>query len=483
VTTIFVTIVGGGGAAGFSYPIQAYAGGGGGGGAAYVFFPIYNAAGYVCNFTIGNGGQGAGANGTSTTFSILSGNFGINLIAGGGYGGTASPNTEIAGSGGQGGGIYNGTQLIFGGGTGGTGGNYCGAINTNGGSSLFYPVAAGGGGAGGAYGYFGGKSGAMVSTSTSGASALSGAPVTPGEATLGAGGNLTNNGDNGGVLIAYGFFTSQVVLTSGNGTWNVPSGVTTIYVSLVGGGGGGGGWGYFGKGFGGGAGGGASGYWFVELTNVAGTSFTYSVGVGGPAGNNGVVGSGAQPGTTGTDGTNTTFTWSKDSSVNFIGQGGKGGTATPTAQVPPYNQSAGGNGGGPHGGSGGSGNNLSGGATCPSSATLIQGNSGGDGGPIIYSQSNYSGGGGGAGGIDCTNQSLPLVLGGNGGGIGTVIGSSYTNDGLHVYNSTQTSGGLGGSSIFGGCLIGNVAYGAGGHGGWSTQPGSSGGSGVIFINY
>ena len=116
VATVFVTIVGGGGASGVSYPAQAYEGGGGGGGAAYVFYPIYNAAGYVLNFTVGSGGQGSGNGGGTTTLSTLSGNYGLSLTAGGGAGGTASTD-EISGNGGTGGSIATLT-----GGTGGTGG-------------------------------------------------------------------------------------------------------------------------------------------------------------------------------------------------------------------------------------------------------------------------------------------------------------------------------------------------------------------------
>ncbi len=73
-----------------------------------------------------------------------------------------------------------------------------------------------------------------------------------------------------------------VVYTSGSGNWTAPTGVTAVFVSMVGGGGGG-----DGQLSGGGGGGESLINYYVPV--IAGNSYAYSVGTGGAVGNNGVI--------------------------------------------------------------------------------------------------------------------------------------------------------------------------------------------------
>ena len=211
--------------------------------------------------------------------------------------------------------------------------------------------------------------------------------------------------------------------TSGNSTFTVPAGVTSIKVECWGGGGAGGG-SYVGAG--GGGGGGA--YNTTNFTVTAGQVLNITVGAGGTGGNNANGGNGdtttvsGSPGTisanggTGGERGNGFFIWIIP--FNYYGNGGNGGAG---------GSYAGGNGGKADGngagGGGGAGNNANGG-NGENTTTGV----GGSGNPNI---SPYIGGNGG-GYIDQNNNGQPGNKPGGGGG-----GSRSRSDG------TSRSGGAG----------------------------------------
>ena len=216
---------------------------------------------------------------------------------------------------------------------------------------------------------------------------------------------------------------------------------------------GGGGAGHFNSG-----GGGAGGYRTSSSFSVtAGTSYTVTVGAGGPN-------AGSSGGQAGSPGSNSVF-----SSITSNGGGGGGG----------INSGQGGNGGsggGTYGGgTGGTGNTPS---TSPS-----QGNNGGGGGSLS------SGGGGGASAVGANAASS---IGGNGGNgtASTITGPSVTyagggGGGSSVSNSTGGTGGGGAGSGSGAGTNGtaNLGGGGGGGGGAANVPGGNGGAGVVIIAY
>lgn len=190
-------------------------------------------------------------------------------------------------------------------------------------------------------------------------------------------------------------------LTSGN-SWVVPCGVTDITVEVIGGGGGGG------RGGGGcAAGGGGSGaYTTVTVSVVAGQTFFYSIGSGGP-------GATAAPGVGGAGG-QTTFT--DGATLILTADGGLGGAV-------------GGNGGGCSGGAPGNGGpNANGGSSNSNGNNGIAGETNGAGiGGKGGSSPNFPGVGGvgSPSGIDGSPGYSP----GGGGGGGGVKNGSYTPNG------------------------------------------------------
>lgn len=108
--------------------------------------------------------------------------------------------------------------------------------------------------------------------------------------------------------------TMAVYLTPGNATWTCPAGITSVYVSLIGGGGGGGGRGDNGN-YAGEAGEPGEAIMFKQHTVTPATAYSITVGSYGSAGSNGAAGSAGGAGGTGGDTIFDTLT----------AQGGRGG--------------------------------------------------------------------------------------------------------------------------------------------------------------
>lgn len=203
--------------------------------------------------------------------------------------------------------------------------------------------------------------------------------------------------------------TTETFITPGNGTWEVPCGVTSINIELWGGGGAGGG--STSNGSGGGGGGGGC-YFTTTHAVVPGSTLSYTVGAGGV----GSLGNGTAGGFSAFDG--------------YIAPGGSGGLAnaggfgagcTP-AQNGTNGGASGGNGGpGQNGGAGGAG--VINGAGQPGTAP-----GGGGGGGEKQNPVNYPGGAGGNGqilityttsvtvpnaGTDISGSCGPITLSGN----------------------------------------------------------------------
>ena len=250
--------------------------------------------------------------------------------------------------------------------------------------------------------------------------------------------------------------------TPGGGTWNVPAGVTSVEVLVVGGGGAGGGRH--------GGGGGAGGLVYHATYAVTpGDNITVTVGAGGLPQQ---VDSVTQ--TIGGNGGNSVF-----GTITALGGGGGGSY---TAAVP--------TGGGSGGGGGG-------GSTFPTHGLKNQGDSGGgtgygfNGGDGNSTGTNTgAGGGGGAGAVG--SNAAGADSGGNGG-----TGRAYSISGSSV---TYAGGGGGGGNTSGG----TGGSGGGGNGGQNTgtagtantggggggirslttsAQGKAGGSGVVIISY
>jgi hypothetical protein len=286
------------------------------------------------------------------------------------------------------------------------------------------------------------------------------------------------------VGIAYGnevsFTTNTGTLVSftatGAHTWNVPSGVKSADVLVVGGGGGG-----AIQHTGGGGGGGV-----VYQTNVALSTPTVSVTVGGGGVNNANLCHDC--GYAGTTGSNSVF----GSIIAYGGGGGRGWSET--------NSGNGLNGG--SGGGGGVGRNSSG---TGGTGVAGQGYAGGNGFPHGAGGIPYRGtGGGGAGGLGGNMGAANAGHGGigvlnsitgtptyyGGGGGGGVYGS-----GGQAGNGGQGGGGAGGAAAGGtNAAIGatgnatgahgqpNTGGGGGASGQWEVAAGN-GGSGVVHIRY
>ncbi len=236
------------------------------------------------------------------------------------------------------------------------------------------------------------------------------------------------------------------VFTSGSGTWTVPSGVSSVKVTLIGAGGGGGGSAKYSSQTtweGGGGGGGACTQFTISGLS-SGTSYSYSVGSGGAGGEGQTTNNIA--GTTGEIGSAGGATSFGSYYVNG-GSGGKGGFAALLS---------GSNGQGGAGGTGGS-----------SPSTIYDGGKGGNGG--------YGGYGYGAGG-SVSNA------GGGGGGLGDSTIYNYTKGaGYTPYTNTPAS-----DAASEGGKIGHYGTGGGGDAGHSGSlygVGGQGGNGLIILEY
>lgn len=234
--------------------------------------------------------------------------------------------------------------------------------------------------------------------------------------------------------------------TPGTYNWVAPANVTSVAVVVIGGGGGGSQYG----GQGAGAGGGLA--YVNNFTVTPGTSYTVTVGTGGPLQTDG-----------GASWFNSTAT------VRATGGGGASGATGGTG---------GKNVAGTGGGTGGIGGSASSGNPAGGGAAGYTGN-GGAGGNGISSGAN--GAGGGAGGSSGSNTVYGTW---NGGGTGVSTGQGANGAG-GVYNSGLGYGGAGGGGSGGdngAALAGGVhgRYGAGG-GNAGTDQRATGGRGVVRV--
>ena len=235
------------------------------------------------------------------------------------------------------------------------------------------------------------------------------------------------------------------IITSGSGSWTVPSGVKTVEVTMIGAGGGGGG---SAKGSdqcyeGGGGGGGACTQFTMEVSS--GSSYSYTIGTGGNGGKGKTtaVQGGGIVGEAGGDGGATTF-------GSYYVNGGKPGT---------------------------------GGLVYGSTKNNGKGGAGGSGGSSP--STIFSGGAGGAGGKDGSGYGhggSVLNAGGGGGGIGdSTIYNYATNAGYspHTDSSANASAQEGGKP-------GHYGTGGGGDSGFDSGNygvGGKGGDGLIILKY
>ena len=246
----------------------------------------------------------------------------------------------------------------------------------------------------------------------------------------GYGQQLTNSiVASGGSTTTAGGYKIHTFTTSGTFTLTSPSGAT-IYYLVIGGGGGGGNFI---------AGGGGAGGLLTGSTSFTATSYTITIGDGGP---------GNSSGANGTNGLDTTVVRNSDSSTIFDAIGGGGGGYL--------------SGNGSSGGSGGGGGGLYSSSTSGGGGTVGQGY-GGAGSAYTY---NHGGGGGGAGGAGSVGSAVN-----NNGGAGGV--------GLYVaapLGATYYAGGGGGGSD----AVGGGGGGAGTGGAGGTGGGGAGGSGLYL---
>ncbi|HEU5004919.1 MAG TPA: capsid cement protein [Candidatus Saccharimonadales bacterium] len=229
--------------------------------------------------------------------------------------------------------------------------------------------------------------------------------------------------------------------TSGSGTFNLPAGVTSLQVELVGGGGGGG----LGNQYGSGGGGGAGGY-VRKFISSPSSSYSYAVGAagapwgGGAHTSGGTTAFGALSATGGTDagggtapagGTGGTGT---GGDVNVTGGTGNDGAYNYTGQ-------SGGNGGASYFGGGGAGGNY----TTAGGAGVAYGSGGGGAGGI--SSSSLSGGYG-AGGVIIVTEYGTSLQGGGGIQNGTTlqIGANFNIQSASPSSVTATIHGTSGQS-------------------------------------
>jgi len=235
-------------------------------------------------------------------------------------------------------------------------------------------------------------------------------------------------------------FNGQIFSTAGNGSYQVPSGVTTVTVKAWGGGGGGG----VGSGSSGSGGnGGGSGFAQADITVTPGETLSVVVGNGGTAGAN----------------------------TNNAGNGG-GYSAVQRSST--FLVQAGGGGGG--GGARGTGTGGSGGAGGCSAASCAAGNggSGTSGGGGAGSGTNASGGTAGtAGGSGVAGAAGIANAGGDGGGSLTNCTTAVSTGGAGGFGAGGKGGNV--STCEGGGGGGGGRFGGGGGG--STNANNRGGGG------
>lgn len=245
---------------------------------------------------------------------------------------------------------------------------------------------------------------------------------------------------------------------TGSGTWTKPAGATWVQLLIVGAGGGGG---SGRRGAAGtvrcGGGGGGPGAWLLVVLRASdmGTTWTVTVGAGGPGG--AAVTADSTNGNPGTDGGLSEF-YALGTMLAFLcdgGLGGAGGTATTGAA----------------GAAGPRGTNVGGAGGAAST-------SGGTGGSAVVSNTSLAPGGGGAGGGVTTGD----VAGTGGrGAAGALYGSNAggTGGGAGVAGAVPVSDGLVGRGGGGG---GGNTTGAGGNGGNGSPYGGGGGGGGAVLN-
>jgi Glycine-rich domain/Putative Ig domain/Rhamnogalacturonan I lyases beta-sheet domain len=251
-----------------------------------------------------------------------------------------------------------------------------------------------------------------------------------------------------GLAFSEFLYAGSAVYTS-NGTWTVPSGVTTVNVLVVAAGGGGGG----NSGFGGAGGGGGGVVYAANYSVTSGANIPVYVGAGGAGAGRGDGGSGANGG-------NSSF-------GSLVAYGGGGGAY--------------GNNGGGNGGSGGGAAQSFGSYGLGTSG---QGNNGGQG-------ANWGTGGGGGPGAVGGNANPDILKGGDGGGgyYSTITGTGQYfaggGGGWGYYNSGAGGSGGGGTSGTNGtpATAGTANSGGGGGGGGTNGAGKDGGSGIVVLSW
>ena len=237
--------------------------------------------------------------------------------------------------------------------------------------------------------------------------------------------------------------------------------VTTVEALVVAGGG-------AGSGFGGGGGGAGGLYYNNSLELIRGTSYTLTVGGGGPQNGTSIGGSGINSTITGTSVSITALGGGPSGNdTGYAVSGGSGGGAGTLAVEP----QTGGAATQPSSSSGGFGN--AGGGT-----TTIQLGAGG-GGAGAAGQDGQNGGAGGNGRQYSITGTATYYAGGGGGGARSSTSRGQTSGGLGgggTGSSSSSNNGSAGSSNSGGGGGGTQGYPAG-----TSTPGNNGGSGVIIF--
>jgi hypothetical protein len=414
-------------------------GSGGGGKAGDVGGTGKSGQGYAGGTSVSGNSYGAGGGGGS---GGLGGNGNSTTAGNGGSGTTVS--AALGGgtyAGGGGGGVYlSGTV-----GTGTAGGGNGGTTGAGTGSAASPNTGSGGGGgtniASGSVGGGGAGGSGVVIISYAGAQKFSGGTVTT------SSGNTIHTFNTSSSLISLvndqspngnnwtpnniSLSPSTIVQTfTTSGTWVAPAGVSNVdYLVVAGGGGAAAG------------GGGAGGFLTNSLSVTAGTSYTVTIGGGGPAGTNGVDSVfGSITATGGGKG-------ASGGALAFTGGSGGGGYGTGA-----YQAGAAGTSGQGYAGSNGTTNAGGGG-----------GGSNGNGQP----PTSGAGGEGGRGASTFITGSITAYAGGGGGGGSSSGGGSYNGGGAGAVNAS-TAG---------------TANTGGGGGGSYNGPAAAGGSGIVILSW
>lgn len=265
----------------------------------------------------------------------------------------------------------------------------------------------------------------------------------------------TGNGTNGTTDVIYKLYTISQV---GACTWEVPAGVTSADVLVVGGGGGGAG-AYSSYTYGGGGGGGGGAFRADAYPLIPGSSMSITVGEGGSGGGVSASSSTNQ----GSPGSTTIFDQVSG------GGGGGGGYAVGSTNNNGRAGTTGGGGGGSSnywyaydGGAGGTGSSVTVGAK------TFTGVNGGAGGYYVAGQSATGDAGSGGGRSGATNGAAPAP----GAGLSTYISGS---------NVTYGTGGKGQGASGWTAGATQTGIGFGGNGGSNLTAGSAGANGIVMI--